>query len=65
MLMTLLATMLLCGALAAEDEAEAADRCEKAYDACLEQCDKADDGSEKCYETCEQKYDLCLNPVSK
>lgn len=65
MLMPLLAAVLLSGALAAEDEAEIADRCEKAYDACLEQCDKAENGSDKCYEACEQKYDLCLNPVSK
>lgn len=63
--MPLLAATLLVGTLAAEDEAEVADRCEKAYDVCLEQCDKAEEGSDKCYESCEQKYDLCLNPETK
>jgi hypothetical protein len=63
-MMRLLASLavagLLVSPLAAEEAAQGADQCDVNYDSCLEQCEKAEDGSDKCYETCEQQYDACL-----
>ena len=58
-LSTLLLTTLLFQSLSAE-EVDTADKCDNAYDLCIEKCDKAEDGSEKCYEACQDAYDACL-----
>lgn len=55
----LLLTTLLAGPLAAE-ESDPSYKCDKSYDDCLEKCEKAEDGSEKCYEVCEKTYADCL-----
>ena len=55
----LLAAVILIP-LAAE-EVTAADKCDQTYDACLEKCEQAENGSEECYEACEKAYEKCLS----
>ncbi len=57
---TLLLTLLFLNPLAAE-ESDPAQKCDMAFEACQEKCEKAEDGSEKCYEVCENTYDECLS----
>lgn len=61
---TLLMAAVLLSPLAAE-ESTPAQQCDAAYDACLEKCEKAEDGSEKCYQACEKTYDECLALAQK
>ncbi len=51
---------LLVSSLAAE-EVDAAVKCDQTYDACIEKCEKAEDGSSACFEACEIAYDKCLS----
>jgi hypothetical protein len=63
LLKSLVLVTLFFGPLAAEESdplSAALSECEKVYDACVEKCDKAEDGSEKCYESCGQEYDKCI-----
>lgn len=57
---SLLVAAVLMSPVAAE-ESDAADKCDQAYDACLEKCEKADNASEECYEACEKAYEKCLS----
>lgn len=60
----LLISFMLLSPLAAE-ESDAAAKCDQAYDACLEKCEKAEDGAEQCFSTCETTYDKCLAEANK
>ena len=51
---------LLLSSLAAE-EVDAATKCDQTYDACIEKCEKAEDGSSACFEACEVAYNKCLS----
>ena len=57
----ILVIALFVGYVSAESlEDNAADnQCSEVYDACLAECDKSQDGSEKCYKTCEEQYSNC------
>ncbi|WP_345975376.1 hypothetical protein [Sulfurimonas sp. HSL3-7] len=59
LLKTLIFLILLSAPLAAE-ELDAAAKCDQAYEACVEKCDNAADGSSQCYEQCQEAYDKCL-----
>jgi hypothetical protein len=56
----LLPALLLVSPVIAE-EVDPADKCDQAYDACLEKCEQSEDGSEQCYEACEKAYEKCLS----
>ena len=60
LLKTLVLSILMSAPLAAE-EVDAAAKCDQSYEACIEKCDSAADGSSQCYEQCQEAYDKCLS----
>lgn len=44
----------------ADEEVDAAAKCDATYTACMEKCDQAGDGSSECYTACEDAYSKCL-----
>ncbi len=64
MLKPIVILSLLLTSLAAE-EMDAAAKCDTSHDACVEKCDKAEDGSSECYETCETAYEKCLSQAQE
>lgn len=59
-----LITLLLSSLLAAS-ETKTSNECDTAYDACLEQCEKAENTSEQCFTQCEATYEVCLSSAEK
>lgn len=59
----LLAAVLMSPVMA--EESDAADKCDQAYDACLEKCEQSENGSEQCYEACETAYEKCLSEAQQ
>ncbi len=57
---TVILSVLLFGALSAEEESDAFAKCDSTYTACTEKCDQAADGSSECYTACEEAYSKCL-----
>jgi hypothetical protein len=63
-MMQLLTSAMMVALLMSPLAAEEADKCDVAYDACTEKCEKSGD-SEKCVEACEKAYDACQEASEK
>ncbi|MCJ7766505.1 MAG: hypothetical protein MUP09_11265 [Thiovulaceae bacterium] len=59
-LKALMLTALFLSPLAAQ-EVDAATKCDTAYDACMENCDAAEESSEKCSAQCDEAHVTCLS----
>ena len=63
-LKSVLITLLMSSLLAAS-ETKTSNECDTDYDACLEQCEKAENTSEQCYTQCETIYEVCLSTAEE
>jgi hypothetical protein len=59
-----LAVLFLGFSLSANDEMDAADKCEAKYSVCLETCDSSDiSDKDSCYDKCDENYSKCLDEI--
>lgn len=50
--------------LSANEEMEAADKCEAKYSTCLEACDSSESSDkDTCYDKCDESYSKCLDEI--